>query len=82
MRTKFLEEIEVRYPLLVFGREEALVYSSIWAELASRGQSVGTHDLLIAAIAIRHGYRIATLNASEFGRVPRLSTVDASAFRT
>jgi tRNA(fMet)-specific endonuclease VapC len=55
----------------------ARVHSLIWADLASRGQIIGAHDLWIAATAIGHGFGLATLNRTEFERVPglRLMTV-------
>ena len=80
-REKFVSEVESRYPLLTFGREEARHYAKIWAELASRGEHIGTHDLLIAAIARCHGHRVATLNVADFGRVPDLAILDAEPFR-
>jgi predicted nucleic acid-binding protein len=81
MRTKYIEDVEARYPLLTFGREEALEYSKLWAEMSARGTPIGTHDLQIAAIARRFGYRVATLNRAEFCRVSGLDVVDAGPFR-
>ena len=80
-REKFVMEVESRYPLLTFGREEARHYAKMWAELAARGEHTGTHDLLIAAIADFNGHRVATLNAVDFSRVPNLAIVDAEPFR-
>jgi len=50
----------------------ARVHSAIWAELAREGGMIGAHDLWIAATAIGHGFGLATLNHSEFSRVPGL----------
>jgi tRNA(fMet)-specific endonuclease VapC len=80
-RRHFVAQVEARCPLLSFGREEALEYARVWAELARRGSLIGTHDQLIAAIARRHGYRVATLNAVNFNRVPGLAVLDAGAIR-
>ena len=80
-RNRFIAEIEARYPLLEFGRDEAMEYAGIWAELSVRGEMIGTHDLLIAAISRRHGYRVATLNGNEFRHVENLEIVDAEPFR-
>ena len=80
-RARFVGEVEARYPLLAFEREEALEYARLWAELVTRGLLIGTHDQLIAAIARRHGYRVATLNAADFNRVPGLAVLDAEGFR-
>ncbi|MEO7319349.1 MAG: PIN domain-containing protein [Chthoniobacteraceae bacterium] len=80
-RLQFVSEIEARYPLLSFARQEALEYASLWARLGASGTLIGTHDLLIAAIARTHDFRVATLNVGEFNRVPNLEVMDASAFR-
>jgi predicted nucleic acid-binding protein len=81
-RLAFVRGIEARYPLLVFGREEAAEYANIWAALHTSGMVIGSHDLQIAAIARHHGHGVATLNAREFTRVPGLSVLDASPYRT
>ena len=80
-RANFVGQLEARYPLLPFDREEALEYARLWAELSTRGLLIGTHDQIIAAIARRHGYRVATLNPVDFNRVPGLAVLDAKAFR-
>ena len=80
-RRKFVADVEARYPLLAFGREEAEEYAKLWAELATRGELIGTHDQIIAAIARRHGHRVATLNGADFRRVPNLVVADAEPFR-
>jgi predicted nucleic acid-binding protein len=38
------------------------------------------HDLQIAAIALRHGFSVATLNVEEFRRVPSLPLADLQPF--
>jgi tRNA(fMet)-specific endonuclease VapC len=55
------------------------VHAGVWAELAGRGEIIGSHDLWIAATALAHGLGIATRNAAEFERVPglRVLAVDA-----
>ena len=80
-RRKFVADVEARYPLLAFGHGEAEEYAKVSAELATRGELIGTHDQIIAAIARRHGHRVATLNAADFRRVPNLAIVDAEPFR-
>ena len=80
-RRRFVADVESRYPLLAFGREEAEEYAKVSADLAKRGELIGTHDQIIAAIARRHGHRVATLNGADFRRVPNLAIVDAEPFR-
>jgi tRNA(fMet)-specific endonuclease VapC len=48
------------------------LHAQIWAELQTRGEIIGAHDLWIAATALAHGLTLATANASEFKRVPAL----------
>jgi tRNA(fMet)-specific endonuclease VapC len=53
----------------------ARVHADVWADLAERGETIGAHDLWIAATALAHGLGVATRNASEFARVPGLRVV-------
>ncbi len=50
----------------------ARLHAQIWAELQSRGEIIGAHDLWIAATAVAHGLVLATANAGEFERVGAL----------
>ncbi len=80
-RMGFIGDVEARYPLLAFCRDEAVVYSKIWASISAAGTLIGLHDLQIASVALHHDYRVATLNLDEFSRVPGLEVMDASPFR-
>jgi tRNA(fMet)-specific endonuclease VapC len=71
-RFKYVQYLESKIPVLGFAVTEALVHAKIWAGLEKIGQRIGLHDLIIAATALAHGYSIATLNESEFQRVPNL----------
>jgi tRNA(fMet)-specific endonuclease VapC len=79
-RLRFVHEIEATLPILGFSRNEALIHARIWAELENRGQKIGGHDLIIAATALAHGYAIATLNESEFKRIPKLKLISVQPF--
>jgi predicted nucleic acid-binding protein len=80
-RRRFIADVEARYPLLAFGRDEATEYAKVWAELAATGNFIGAHDQMIAATARHHGYSVATLNRRDFERVARLTVIDAESFR-
>lgn len=80
-RMGFIRDVEARYPLLPFCRDGAVIYSKLWASMSAAGTLIGLHDLQIAAVALHHGCRVATLNADEFSRVPGLEIMDASSFR-
>lgn len=75
-REVLLERIErdvlPRMTVLPYELEDAKVYGAIRAELEAAGNLPGELDLLIAAVALRHGLAIVTGNVAHFGRIPRL----------
>lgn len=79
-RGRFIARIEC-YPILSFTAIEAVTHAQIWADLEESGNRIGAHDLLIAAVALHHGHRLATLNAGEFQRIAGLTVINAEAFR-
>jgi tRNA(fMet)-specific endonuclease VapC len=58
--------------ILPFDSRSAQHAAVIRAELEAAGTPIGPHDLLIAAIALRHGATLITRNVREFSRVPGL----------
>lgn len=48
----------------------------LYATLASQGQMIGAHDLIIAATAMHQHFAILTTNPGEFRRVPGLKTIE------
>ena len=81
-RERFIRGIEDRFPILAVGVAEARVHARLWSELSLAGALIGAHDLLIAAIALANGHKLATLNRSEFARIAELQIVDMEAFVT
>jgi len=79
-RSAFVEDALLTFPILPFDLSIARCHARIWAALEKEGRSIGYYDLVIAATALEHGHSIATLNESEFSRVPGLSLLDVSAF--
>jgi tRNA(fMet)-specific endonuclease VapC len=71
-RQRFVEGILSRFPVVGFGLETARVHARLWADLASRGEIIGAHDLLIAATAIAIGFDLVTADARSFRRIPGL----------
>lgn len=71
-RTRLVEAIFEVVRVIPFDLEVARFHARIWADLRSRGQLIGAHDLQIAATAVAHGYRLATRNPREFERVEDL----------
>jgi tRNA(fMet)-specific endonuclease VapC len=60
-----LEAIPISEPV-------ARVHAELWAQLTERGESIGAHDLRIAATAVAHGLALATRDTSRYERVPGL----------
>ena len=61
---------------LPFDDDVALVYGKIRAYLAQQGTPIGSNDLQIAAIALKHDLTLVTHNTREFRRVPKLRLED------
>ena len=75
-RETFVEASLERLPVLPFDLGVARVHARLWAQLATSGQLIGAHDLIIAATAIANSYSVLTDNIREFQqRVPELVVV-------
>lgn len=68
-RTAFVEAIEAAIPALDFTAEVARIHARMLADLAP-GITVGAHDALIGATALRHGHAVLTDNVRDFTRLP------------
>jgi predicted nucleic acid-binding protein len=62
-----------RLPVVPFDLSCARVHAMLSADLRSRGQAVGAHDLLIAATAVAHDLRVATRDKRSFPRIRGLN---------
>lgn len=74
-RSNFVEAIITAYGVLDFTLDSARIHAEIHTHLASKGQMIGAHDLLIAATARQYGMAILTENVGEFARVPGLIVI-------
>lgn len=79
-RSEFVEGVLANVPVIPFGLAEARAHARIWATLADAGALIGAHDLQIAATALVAGSEVATLNVTEFRRVPGLQLAELTAF--
>lgn len=77
-RTRFVEAVLERLPLLSIDLATARVHAEVWADLSASGRLMSAHDLWLAAQGIAHGLRIATINVRAFRRVPGLEVEDWS----
>ncbi len=66
------ERFCVRNEILPIDEETAERGSTIYAELASRGELIGDADILIAATAMIHDLGLVTNNHKHFGRIKDL----------
>jgi predicted nucleic acid-binding protein len=74
-REAFVEQLLAVLPVLPFELGTARIHAALWADLAAKGSSIGSHDLLIGATAIAVGYRVATRDRRSFGKIPGLELV-------
>ena len=74
-RSAFVEAVITGVGVLDFNVSVARVHAEIYAELATKGQMIGAHDLIIAATARCHDLSVLTDNVQEFSRVPGLRVI-------
>ena len=72
-RGAFVETLVSRLPVLPFDLIAARAHAGLWLQLAASGDSIGAHDLLIAATAITRGLDVVTRDERSFSRIPGLS---------
>lgn len=71
-RSAFVEAILSEFPILPVDILTARIHAELWSDLAGRGESIGGHDLWLAAACLGRGLSLATGNVREFHRVPGL----------
>lgn len=71
-----LAELAGALRLAPFGAEEARTAARIRATLEARGESIGPHDVLIAATALAQRAILVTHNTREFRRIQGLQVED------
>lgn len=77
-RLAYVEQVLGRLEPLPIGLHVARAHAEIWARLEATGSLIGSHDLWIAATALAHGMRVATVNVRHFERVPGLEVLAVS----
>ncbi len=71
-REVFVERILATVPVLPFDLLVARTHARLWATLRAAGQTVGSHDLLIAATAAANDMAIITRDRRSFPRIDAL----------
>lgn len=72
-RSAFVERLLESIPVLNFDLDAARIHAKISAQLSTEGNTIGAHDMIIAAIALANDYSVLTASLREFSRVPGLS---------
>ena len=72
-REAFVEVLLSSLPVISFDLVAARAHARLWAQLASKGDNVGQHDLIIGATAISRGLDVASRDARSFPKIPGLS---------
>jgi tRNA(fMet)-specific endonuclease VapC len=75
-RLAYIEGLIQAVAILDFTAATARVHAQLHATLHRKGMLVGAHDLIIAATAIEHGYKLVTTNRREFERIEGLQVID------
>lgn len=78
-RRAFVEHVLAAIEPFPITEQIARVHAEMWAGLAGRGETVGAHDLWIAATALAHGFAIATFDAGAFSRIRGLRVIATAA---
>ena len=71
-----VETLLASIPVILFDLVCARAHARIGAELARRGITVGTHDLMIGATALARGLSVVTRDRRSFPRIPGLEIED------
>lgn len=74
-RTAFVEGLLAALPVLPLDLEAARVHAQMVSQIPAH-ETVGAHDALIAATALRHGHAVLTHNGKDFRRLPGVTVVD------
>ncbi|MGD0731071.1 MAG: PIN domain-containing protein [Terracidiphilus sp.] len=74
-RQKFIQENLAAFEIIPYTEQTAFHHARLWADLESKGQIVGAHDLILAATALERGNAVATFNKRHFAVVNGLEVI-------
>ena len=74
-RAAYVESLLTGFPVVDFDLVAARLHAHLSARLAGSGQTMGAHDLIIAATALARGMDVLTRDERGFARVPELSVI-------
>ena len=74
-REAYVEALISAFPVLPFDLLAARLHARLAAASAGRGETIGAHDLVIAATALSRGLDIVTRDTRSFPRIQGIETV-------
>ena len=74
-RQAYVEALLAGFPVIAFDLVAARLHASLSARLADSGETIGTHDLIIAATALARGLGVMTRDERSFSKIPGLTVV-------
>lgn len=77
-RTAFVESLLAALPALPVDLETARVHAQLLAQLPNH-ETIGAHDALIGATAMRHGHAVLTRNVKDFRKLAGLRVLEYTA---
>lgn len=72
-REAFVEKVIELFPIYPFDLSAARTYARIWALLAKKGISIGSHDLMIASTCISLGFSVIISDIRDYGKIEGLT---------
>jgi tRNA(fMet)-specific endonuclease VapC len=69
-REAFVEKVIEIFPIYPFDLAAARIYARVWASMARKGMTIGSHDLMIGATCISLGFSVVTLDFRDFEKIP------------
>lgn len=74
-REAYVEALVSGIPIVAFDLVAARLHARLSARLAGSGETIGAHDLIIAATALARGLDVITRDQRSFPRIPELSVI-------
>jgi tRNA(fMet)-specific endonuclease VapC len=72
-REAFVEKVIEVFPIYPFDLGVTRIYARIWAHLAKKGMTIGSHDLMIASTCICLGFSVITSDIRDYGKIEGLT---------
>ena len=72
-REAYVEKVIELFPIYPFDLGAARIYARVWAYLAKKGVSIGSHDLMIASTCISLGFLVLTSDIRDYGKIEGLT---------